>query len=277
MSISGSTKLYGVVGDPVAHSLSPAIHNRWIAEAKLDAVYVPIHLTSEDAAADLRALARAGFSGLNVTLPHKRAALQAAAEVSPEAKLVGAANTLVVEPGHVWRADNTDVEGFALSLRQAIPNSDLKGARIVMIGAGGAARAVLVHLKRLGASVVILNRTPSNAIPLRDELAPGAPVAALSDLDAQAREADIVVNTASLGHSAGSLPPLPPGRGRPLLDLSYGKAAATTLAAAASAGWAPHDGLPMLVGQAAAAFRLWFKIEPDQQAALKAVRGRVAA
>src|SRR5687768_10613099 len=97
MSISPATKLYAVVGDPVAHSLSPLIHNRWIHEAGIDAVYVALYLRSPDPAADLRALARAGYSGLNITLPHKVAALASAGSASPEASQVGAANTLMRE------------------------------------------------------------------------------------------------------------------------------------------------------------------------------------
>src|SRR6185295_13387003 len=99
MSISPATRLYGIIGDPVSHSLSPLIHNRWLNEAGIDAVYVAMHLRSADVAADIRALARANFSGLNVTLPHKLAALAAATTVSPEAKAIGAANTLSRENG----------------------------------------------------------------------------------------------------------------------------------------------------------------------------------
>ena len=96
-------------------------------------------------------------------------------------------------------------------------------------------------------------------------------------LAAFAEAADIVVNSASLGHAGEPLPALPAGKGRPFLDLSYGKAVAGTLTAAASSGWTPHDGLPMLVGQAAAAFRIWFGISPDEASALKACREAVAA
>lgn len=280
--IGGATKVFAVVGDPVAHSLSPMIHNRWIAEAGLDAVYVALHLRSADAASDLRALARAGFSGLNVTLPHKIAALAAADDASDEARRVGAANTLILEDG-AWRAGNTDVEGFALAVSRAARGLGLKGARVVLIGAGGAARAALAHLARAGADIAVANRSVANAQRMADELAPSARCVGLEQLAAVAADADLVINSASLGHMmspghADAKPPeLPAGKGRAFLDMSYGKAAQAMLASADAAGWKAQDGLAMLVGQAAAAFRLWHGVDPDIEGALAACRARIAA
>lgn len=268
------TRRYAVVGDPVGHSLSPLIHNRWIAEAGIDAHYSAIHLRSTEAAADIRALA-VEYWGLNVTLPHKIAALKAAAASSPEARAIGAANTLVREKGSTWTAHNTDVAGFSDALAAAV-RSNRPGLRVVMIGAGGAARAAVASLAASGASLAIVNRSVANAKALAADLAPGAEMGDLSQLAALAETADIVVNSASLGHAGGALPALPAGKGRPFLDLSYGKAATRTLDAAAVSGWTPHDGLPMLVGQAAAAFRLWFGISPDEAGALRACREAVA-
>jgi shikimate dehydrogenase len=265
---------YAVVGDPVAHSLSPLIHNAWMVEAGLDAHYERVHLKSETVAADIRDMARA-YSGINVTLPHKIAALEASANSSPEARVVGAANTLV-RAGDGWTAHNTDVAGFEIAMR-AVAGEELQNLRVLLIGAGGAARAVVVSLNRAGAQLTIANRSAVNAAALANELAPQAVTAGLSEVDALSASADIIVNSASLGHAGASLPLLAPGKGRPFLDLSYGKAAAATLQAAASAGWAPHDGLTMLVGQAAAAFHLWFGVAPDQARALAACRAAVAA
>jgi len=269
-----STKLFAVVGDPVSHSLSPLIHNRWIAEAGLDARYCALHLQSTNAAADIRALA-CEYSGLNVTLPHKIAALNAATASTPEARAIGAANTLALTDG-AWTAYNTDVAGFSDALVAAL-DGHRTHLRVVMIGAGGAARAAVASLAASGARLAIVNRSLANAKMLAADLAPGAETGDLTQLGSFAETADIVVNSASLGHAGGSLPALPPGKGRPFLDLSYGKAAAQTLATAATSGWTPHDGLPMLVGQAAAAFRIWFGISPDEAGALKACREAVAA
>ncbi len=265
---------YAVVGDPVAHSLSPLIHNAWMREAGLDAHYERVHLRSENAAADIHDMARA-YSGLNVTLPHKIAALEASANSSPEARIVGAANTLV-RNGEAWTAHNTDVAGFEMAMH-AVAGKELRNLRVLLIGAGGAARAVVVALNRAGAHLTIANRSPVNAAALANELAPHAVTAELSDVEALSASADIIVNAASLGHAGASLPQLARGQGRPFLDLSYGKAAAPALQAAAGAGWAAHDGLTMLVGQAAAAFQLWFSLSPDQASALEACRAAVAA
>lgn len=276
MSISPATKLYAVIGDPVAHSLSPLIHNRWLHDAGIDAVYTALHLKSQDPAADIRALARAGFSGLNITLPHKLAALAAAAQVSPEAKAIGAANFLTRENSRDWSAHNTDAAGFSDALQAAI-GEDVRGKRVVLVGAGGAARAAVFELARRGAQLAIVNRSKANADTLAKDLAPKAETAELDKLTALADQADLVVNSASLGHAGASLPALPPGRNRPFLDMSYGKAAAATLAQARSAGWAPQDGLRMLVGQAAASFHIWFGTAPDVGGALKACQAVVAA
>jgi shikimate dehydrogenase len=122
-----------------------------------------------------------------------------------------------------------------------------------------------------------VNRSEANARALAKDLAPDAETGDLSQLSKLAETADLIVNSASLGHAGASLPALPAGGGRPFLDLSYGKAAAQTLEPAALSGWTPHDGLTMLVGQAAAAFRIWFGISPDQDSALEACRTAVAA
>lgn len=277
-AISGATSVYGVVGDPVAHSLSPLIHNRWMAEAGLDAVYAAFHLTSERAADDLRALARAGVKGLNVTLPHKITALQAADRQSELARRIGAANTLASDgfrsgSGGGWVAHNTDAAGFAALWREGVGIS-AQDKRVVMIGAGGAARAALCWLKDEGARISIVNRTPANAETLVKELGVDANVGALNALAGLARDADVVVNSASFGHGGGETPELGDGADRAFLDMSYGKAAAAMAAVAQGSGWRAQDGLSMLVGQAAEAFRIWFGIEPDVTGAMKACRER---
>jgi shikimate dehydrogenase len=263
--ISGSTRLFAVLGDPVAHSLSPAIHNAWLETAGIDARYVALRVTGEDVASTIRALHAAGLAGANVTLPHKAAALAAAASRSPEAQAIGAANTLAAEAGG-WRAHNTDADGFAAAMTEAL-GGPIAGRRIVLVGAGGAARAALWRMHAEGVEISVVNRTAAAAEAIVAELAPGARACGLDGFRRLAGEADAVVNSASFGH-AGTFPlDLPPGERRVFLDMSYGKAAAATQAAAEAANWAFHDGLGMLVAQAAAAFRLWFGVDPDVGAA----------
>lgn len=274
MNNSRQTKKYAVVGDPVAHSLSPLIHNGWIADAGLKAHYDRVHLRSQTAADDLRAMAD-DYDGLNITLPHKISALNAATNSSLEARTVGAANTLVWEHG-AWTAHNTDVAGFEAAMHAAC-GDELRDLRVLLIGAGGAARAAVVSLNRSGAKLTIANRSAVNAAALANELAPHAETAELGNIEGLSENVDVIVNSANLGHSGATLPTLAPGRGRPFLDLSYGKAAAGTLGSASASGWEPYDGLTMLVAQAAAAFHLWFGIWPDQAGALRACRAALEA
>ncbi len=275
MNVTGATKVYAVIGDPIAHSLSPMIHNSWIAEAGADAVYVALPLQHADAESAIRDLARSGLAGLNVTLPHKQSALAASGHADETARVVGAANTLVPNEAGGWKAHNTDIAGFARAVEAAL-ETRLTGGRVVLLGAGGAARAAAFYLGKTGVELAILNRTRATADALAREFAPDAEVAEMSELTRLSEGADLVVNAASLGHSGASLPELAAGGARPFLDLSYGKAASGTLAHASAAGWTPHDGLEMLVAQAAASFQLWFGSQPDQAGAVAACRRRVA-
>jgi len=277
MKNSPGTKKLAVIGDPVAHSLSPLIHNAWIKSAGLDAQYEALRVAADsDATAEIRGLQNT-FFGLNVTLPHKAAALAAASVVTPETRAIGAANTLVAVAGGKWKAHNTDTEGFHDSLVQTLQSESVSGAKVILIGAGGAARAAAYVLTHQGIDPVIVNRSQANAEALARELSPDATIAGLSELPHLSESADLVINSASLGHSGEALPELSEGRGRPFLDLSYGKAAARALGDASARGWTTHDGLVMLVGQAAAAFALWFRVRPDREAALAACRQAVAA
>jgi shikimate dehydrogenase len=269
--------LFGVVGHPVTHSLSPRIHQFWYDDVGLDAAYHALDLVSESAKDDIQALARAGYSGLNVTLPHKLSAFDAARDLSDAARAIGAVNTLkssgLSDDKRSWSGDNTDWTGFLWSLDRFCP--DLPD-EAVLIGAGGAARAVAYALKSRGIKLTLLNRTVEKAEALATEMALDVSrVTNLDDLAAACDGAKLVINTVSLGHTGGQLT-LPATEDGYFLDISYGKAAASTLSAAKSAGWAIEDGLPMLIGQAADAFNIWFGTQPDREAALKAARGWTA-
>lgn len=263
--------LYGVIGDPISHSLSPLIHRGWLRDHDLGGDYLALHVRYGEALDGLSTLARQGFRGLNVTLPHKQAVLAACETVSPLVEKLGAANTLTRTQGGGWRADNTDHDGFLRDF-EAEAGETLSGRRILIIGAGGAARAVALALKQAGAELVVANRTLERAGELCAlcQIAPTRAIG-LDQLGDALSHADMVVNALSLGHLGESLD-LPPGQQRFFYDLSYGKAAEAILAPARSMGWRTADGLGMLVGQAALAFEIWHGIAPDQARALQRCR-----
>ena len=247
------TLIAGVAGQPIAHSLSPLIHGAWIAVAGLDADYRAFGPEDEAGFGALVAEGRAGgLRGLNVTAPFKAAALAAADEVSGTARLCGSANLLVFEGGRV-RADSTDGEGLMEALAEQAPGLDLTGRPVVILGAGGAARAAAAALKAAGAEVGILNRTVTRAEAMAAEL--GVGVAGSADL-ARAR---LVVNALSVAPDidvealAGEAV---------LMDMTYRPLRTPFLAAGRARGLTTVDGLAMLIGQARPSFRALFGLEP---------------
>lgn len=266
-------KLFGVVGNPVKHSISPRIHAFWYDQLGISARYVPLELSGNQPVDDLKALARAGFSGLNITLPYKTKALEAAAINDDTALRIGAANTLTrfedLSGERLWKSDNTDSTGFMWSLQSWM--GDLP-KRALLIGAGGAAAGVAYALNQAGIGIDLINRTESNAVKLAADLdLKDCQIFSKETLGDCATGSDLVINTASLGHSGQSIV-LPGSSSGYFMDISYGKAAEPTLNAARKAGWKTLDGLPMLVGQAADAFKIWFNVDPDREACLNACR-----
>lgn len=270
MTITSKTKIFGLIGDPVSHSVSPLVHNPWFVQAGVDAIYVTLRLHSKTAAEDIRALWRAGLAGLNVTLPHKFAALEASVEASDQCRKIGAANTLI-RTDEGWRADNTDAPGFLSALQTALGGQSLAEKRVVMIGAGGAARASVAALHQAGAELTIANRTISKAADLAVDLAPGSAVIGLEDLPDALSATEIAVNATSMGHGGEGVA-LPSGEGRLFYDLTYGDAAKSVLDIARENGWRTEDGLRMLVEQARISFNLWTGAEPDAEPALQICR-----
>ncbi|MCA8901219.1 MAG: shikimate dehydrogenase [Hyphomonas sp.] len=266
--------LFGVIGDPVSHSLSPVIHNRWLREHRIDATYEALQVPAGELESALDSLIQRRGAGFNITLPHKEDALKLAARASDVARRIGAANTLIRREDDRWDAENTDAPGFIRALRDA--GIDPGGLRVTLLGAGGSARAVAVSLSDLDADLTIANRTIDRAKALVKDTGITANICSLEEGLADAAASDLVVNTLSLGHSGGALQ-LPPGQGRPFFDISYGKAAASIGEAARERGWHTHDGLGMLVAQAAYSFEHWFNILPDIPSALAHCRKLVEA
>ena len=257
----GAVPLAAVLGRPVAHSRSPALFAHWLREHGLRGHYVPIETPPERLEETLRVLPGLGFRGVNVTVPLKEAALALADHASPCAEAVGAANTLTFEDG--VHADNTDGAGFLANLRQGAPGWDPASGPAVVLGAGGAARAVLAALLEAGVPEIgLVNRTRGRAEALAARFGPRIRV-----LDAAALEgATTLVNTTSLGMTGQPPLELPLDAlpaGAVVTDIVYAPLETPLLAAARARGCVAVDGLGMLLHQAVPGFERWFGVAPE--------------
>jgi shikimate dehydrogenase len=267
---------FAVLGQPVVHSLSPQIHQGFARQFGLSLSYEKFTVDPPAFAETLERLHREGYRGLNVTLPHKLAALAAAAEKAPRAQLAGAANTLTRLPSG-WRADNTDGEGLVRDLRDNNWLS-LGGKRVLLLGAGGAARGALKPLlDERPALLVISSRTPWTVEKLAEEFKAHGTIRPSTHQALKGDRFDLIVNATSAGHE-GLVPRLPAGlliEGGACYDLSYGKAFEPFRNWALMQGArVVADGLGMLVEQAASAFELWHGRRPKTQPVIATVRNR---
>lgn len=270
--------LAGVIGSPVAHSRSPALHGYWLRRYGIKGHYIPMDVIHADLAEALRLLPRLGFVGLNVTIPHKEAILDLADIVTDRAALIGAANTLVFRKDGKVYADNTDGTGFIANLRQNAPHWEPGSGPAVVLGAGGAARAVVAALIEAGVPEVRLaNRTKPRAEALRADL--GAKVVVHDWVKAgnMLEEAMTVVNTTSLGMVGKPdlrVPLDALDRRAVVTDLVYTPLRTQFLIEAEAAGCTVVDGLGMLLHQAAPGFERWFGQKPEvDEATRRAVLG----
>lgn len=264
--LTGRSRLAGVVGWPVSHSRSPQLHGFWLRQHRVDGAYLPLAVRPEHLQAALQALPLLGFAGVNLTLPHKEAALTLVDRVSPEARRIGAVNTLVIAADGTIEGRNTDAFGFIESLRAALPGWSAAAGPAVLLGAGGAARSVSAALVDAGSPEIrLVNRSAQRAERLAADI--GGPFrlerwdrrgAALSD-------AALLVNTTTLG-MVGQ-PPLDLDlAGLPVTavvnDIVYVPLETPLLAQARGRGNRVVDGLGMLLHQARPGFAAWFGIEP---------------
>ncbi len=267
--ITARTRVFSLIGDPVAHSYSPAIHNAAMADLGLDGVYTAVRSSQEEVPGLVRGLALGGGGG-NVTLPHKERAATVVDSPSAAVRRTGACNTFWLEEGGI-RGDNTDVEGFGRAL-EAFVGGPPQGYRALVLGAGGAARAALVSLIDGGAlEVHILNRSRERARVVARRIG-GERVRVLNDRrEAEGGSYDLVVNATSLGLNEGD--PLPLDleildRVGAVVDMVYGKGPTPFLSRALELGIRGCDGGEMLLHQAAVAFERWW----EEDAPLKVMR-----
>ncbi len=277
MILSGKARLAGVLGWPVSHSLSPRLHGYWLQRYGIDGAYLPLGVPEAALERVVRALADLGFRGFNVTLPHKEALLGLCDEVTLQARRIGAVNTVVIDGDHL-AGDNSDAFGFAENLRAGASDWRPEGGPAVVIGAGGAARAVIAALQDLGVPEIRLaNRTEARAVDLAAALA--APeLAPIRVLPWAGREealagAGLLVNTTTLGMAGQPALDLPLDslpRESLVTDIVYAPLETPLLAAAQARGNPLVDGLGMLLHQARPGFEAWFGRRPEVTAELRA-------
>lgn len=255
VEVTSRTRVAGVIGDPVHHSLSPAMHNAAFAATGLDWVYVAFAVARGRGGAAVAAVRDLGIAGLNVTMPHKADAASACDEMSDAATRLRSVNTVVLREDGTLYGDSTDGEGLVRSLAEA--GVELEGRSVLVVGAGGAARAIVPSLDHAGARVTVSARRAEPA----DEVATltGGATAAYERLDDAVAGAEVVVNATPLG-MAGEPPPFDTDRleaRHSVVDLVYDPAETPLLGAAAARGCQTVGGLGMLVHQGALAFTLW--------------------
>jgi shikimate dehydrogenase len=260
-TLSGKSRLAGVLGWPVAHSRSPRLHNFWLARHGIDGAYVPLPVHPDRFDSAVRALSDLGFRGANVTIPHKEAAFALCGDVSAVARRAGSVNTLTFSDGRI-EGTSTDGFGFLESIREQVPGWRAADGPAVILGAGGAVRAVAAALLDAGCPrLTLVNRTPARAEGIARDL--GGPVAVRTEPPLE--DAALLVNGTSLGMAgepplAIDLTPMPPGA--VVADMVYVPLETPLLARARARGLRPVDGLGMLLHQARPGFEAWFGAVP---------------
>ncbi len=265
--------LAGVIGSPIAHTKSPQIHTHWLNTYGIAGHYVPLDVDTEDLERVLRLMPKMGFVGANITIPHKEKALEIADLITDRATLIGAANTLIFREDGKIHADNTDGYGFIKNLKQGAPQWDPKSGPAAILGAGGAARAVITSLLDAGVpEILISNRTKVRAEALRSDFGKRLHVVDWVQAGNMMESATTVINTTSLG-MIGKPPLRVPLDGlRPgtvVNDLVYAPLKTVFLAEAEKQGCAIVDGLGMLLHQAVPGFERWFGTRPKVDSATR--------
>ena len=259
--LSAKARVAGIIGWPVGHSRSPRLHGYWLEKHGIDGAYIPLPIRPEHFKDTVRGLMRAGFAGANVTIPHKIAAFEVCDTVDHSARRAGAVNTLIFHDGKI-RGLCTDGLGFVLNLRAH--GVDLKAGPALLLGAGGAARAIAAVLLDEGVSVTIANRTPAHAEQLARDL-PGPTIVPWDQRHVAVADHALIVNTTALGMEGKDPLMLDLSRARPgtaVADIVYVPLETPLLRDAAARGLKPVEGLGMLLYQGVPGFQAWFGVEP---------------
>ncbi len=274
--ISGATRLAAVIGDPVRHSLSPAIHNAAFKACGLDWVYVALPVAADHGAAAVAAMRTFGIDGLSVTMPHKAAVAAAADDLTVAASALGVANCLFWQDGRLM-ADSTDGDGFVRAY-EAEFGRQLADRRVLVAGAGGAARSIIEAVGRADAAeVLVVNRSQDGAVEAAT-LAPRSAVTSPLDVEAVA-SADVVINATAVGMSGGPDPDGVPvsvdglHQGQDVIDIVYQPRVTPLLRLAEERGASTGGGIAMLVHQAALAFRHWTGVDAPVDVMTRAAIG----
>ncbi len=271
--LSGKSRIFGIFGDPVSHSLSPAMQNLAMRAAGIDAAYVPFNVAPQDLAAAVAGMRALKIGGVNITLPHKQLIMPLLDRVDPDAALIGAVNTVVQNDAELV-GFNTDGLGFLQSVREDL-GFEPAGKSILLLGAGGACRAAAVALLRSGVNdLSIVNRNKeraedlvgriSHAFPSQSIRAHGLNEAGFVD---DLVRADLVVNTTSIGLGGEEITFCPLAKiktSASVYDMVYSPVETPFVAAARLRGHVAVDGLGMLAGQGEEAFFLWFNVRPEK-------------
>ena len=259
-------RLAGVLGNPISHSKSPRMHNYWLKQNKLNGYYMPIKVELADFEQTIRTLMGAGFSGVNVTIPHKVSALEIADESSKTAQNIGAANTLTFTKENKIYADNTDAYGFLNNIKCKYPDWDPKKGMSVVLGAGGASRAVISALLSEGSKkIMVLNRTIEKAETVKNDYDNKITIESWENINEVVASSSNIINTTSLGMNDETFIPINP-KAIPekslVSDLVYTPLETNLLKMAKDNGSRTVDGLGMLIHQGVPGFETWFGQKP---------------
>ncbi|MGI9433593.1 MAG: shikimate dehydrogenase [Geminicoccaceae bacterium] len=277
--LTGEAKLAGVMGFPIGHSRSPRLHGYWLQHYGIDGAYMPLSVMPERLEQALRALPALGFQGVNLTIPHKEAALAIVDDISEAAGRIGAVNTVIIDADGRLRGDNTDSFGFMANLEARAPDWQVASGPAVILGAGGAARAIVVGLIEAGVPEIRLsNRTSARADQLAEAIGAMDSDIRVNVLPWQSRAdaldgAALLVNTTSLGMKGQpsltiGLDGLP--KAALVTDIVYAPLETELLGAARARGNPVVDGLGMLLHQGRPGFSAWFGVDPEVTERLRA-------